>query len=125
MCLDAGTPPPVMQCWLRCPDRSERHLATAPIARATLQSGGRGLIGPQHPQLSFVGQCVGARGGPDCERLHGQANVPVPGSSTRQQCLSTACRNRVGTVGTAVETALETVANHVETVNSLFEGFQF
>ena len=29
---------------------------------------------------------------------------------------SRSCRNRVGTVGTALETVVETVVNHIETV---------
>ena len=31
-------------------------------------------------------------------------------------------RNRVGTVGTALETVVETVVKHIETVTSLFQG---
>ena len=36
--------------------------------------------------------------------------------------MSGAARNRVGTVGTALETVVETVVNHIETVTSLFQG---
>ena len=39
--------------------------------------------------------------------------------------MSGAARNRVGTVGTALETVVDTVVNHVETVNFLFEVFEF
>ena len=39
--------------------------------------------------------------------------------------MSGAARNRVGTVGTALETVVDTVVNHVETVNFLFEVLKF
>ena len=38
--------------------------------------------------------------------------------------MSGASRNRVGTVGTALETGVDTVVNHVETVNSISERFK-
>ena len=36
--------------------------------------------------------------------------------------MSGAARNRVGTVGTVLETVVETVVKHIETVTSLFQG---
>ena len=57
--------------------------------------------------------------------IHDTAIVPAAASSRKHQSINRASRNRVGTVGTALETVVDTVVNHVETVNFLFEVFKF
>ena len=57
--------------------------------------------------------------------IHDTAIVHAGAIIRKHQLMNRASRHRVGTVGTAVETVVETVVNHVETVNFLFEVFKF
>ena len=78
------------------------------------------LAGQKIKKLSFLGGgCIFYTFAPCGSRRHASKKFVA---KMRVLCIgfSRSCRNRVGTIGTALETVVETVVNYIETVEFLY-----